>query len=226
MTAVVRIDVEPKLYLRDPGDTELGRSIVSNSIVLIDKLGFEEFTFKKLADYINSTEASVYRYFKSKHHLLEYLVAWYWSWLEYLIKFKTTNIKDPRKKLKILIKILMESTKDDPATDFVDEAILHKIVINYSMRAYSAKGGGRKQSESPVKSYSSLSECASSIFKELNPRYRYCKSLFITLVTATHRLIFFSENFSKITDFTVKRRSKNEMAVFLETLVLSALGCK
>ena len=37
----------------------------------------EEFTFRKLAQKINTTEASVYRYFENKHRLLIYILAWY-----------------------------------------------------------------------------------------------------------------------------------------------------
>ncbi|MFZ1526229.1 MAG: hypothetical protein WAT22_15510 [Saprospiraceae bacterium] len=48
------------IYLKDPFSSELGRSIIKESIEMIDDLGFEEFTFKKLAIKIKSTEATVY----------------------------------------------------------------------------------------------------------------------------------------------------------------------
>ncbi|MDH5608082.1 MAG: TetR/AcrR family transcriptional regulator, partial [Cyclobacteriaceae bacterium] len=41
---------------------------------MIAQIGFERFNFKKLSTTINSTEASVYRYFKNKHQLLDYLI--------------------------------------------------------------------------------------------------------------------------------------------------------
>ena len=37
---------------------------------MIDALGFEDFTFKKLGQEIGSNESSVYRYFDSKHKLI------------------------------------------------------------------------------------------------------------------------------------------------------------
>ena len=70
------IKLQHELFLRDPQETELGKKIIEQGILLIDKLGFEEFTFKKLASKIGSTEASVYRYFENKHRLLMYLTAW------------------------------------------------------------------------------------------------------------------------------------------------------
>ena len=79
----LQITIAPELYLRNPETTDLGRRIVSTSIEMIEELGFEAFTFKKLGERIGSNESSIYRYFDSKHTLLVYLISWYWSWLEY-----------------------------------------------------------------------------------------------------------------------------------------------
>jgi AcrR family transcriptional regulator len=80
---------------------------------LIDKLGFERFTFKKLADALGSTEASVYRYFENKHRLLVYLVSWYWSWIHYRITYDTNNITDCRDRLRRVIAVLADSATYD-----------------------------------------------------------------------------------------------------------------
>jgi AcrR family transcriptional regulator len=75
------VNIHNGLCLRDPKETTLGQSILKYSIILIDELGFEHFTFKKLATKINSTEASIYRYFENKHLLLVYLSNWYWEYM-------------------------------------------------------------------------------------------------------------------------------------------------
>ena len=69
----VLLDLDEHLYSKNPESTALGKKIVEQSIVMIDSLGFEAFTFKKLGDNIGSNESSIYRYFKSKHALLLYL---------------------------------------------------------------------------------------------------------------------------------------------------------
>ena len=61
------IRVPETIYLKDPESSELGQKIIKNSIELIDDIGFEAFTFKKLAESIGTTEAGVYRYFENKH---------------------------------------------------------------------------------------------------------------------------------------------------------------
>ena len=77
MSVGIKITLNEGLYLREPQDSLLGRKIIEQSILLIDEIGFESFTFKKLAAAIQSTEASIYRYFVNKHFLLLYLVSWY-----------------------------------------------------------------------------------------------------------------------------------------------------
>jgi len=75
--AVLQIQLPNNLFLKDPQTTELGKKIIRESIQLIKELGFESFTFRKLSVRIESTEASIYRYFENKHRLLVYLVTWY-----------------------------------------------------------------------------------------------------------------------------------------------------
>ena len=77
MIAQLQLQLNPSLYLRDPQASDLGQRIISESIHLIDEIGFEAFTFKKLSIRIHSTEASIYRYFENKApiaHLLNRLV--------------------------------------------------------------------------------------------------------------------------------------------------------
>lgn len=53
--ATLTFRLNQNLYLRDPQHTDLGQKIIRKSVDMIDKLGFEQFTFKKLADEIEST---------------------------------------------------------------------------------------------------------------------------------------------------------------------------
>ena len=57
MKIQLQISMNNKLYLKNPDESELGRKIISHSITMIKDKGFEEFTFKKLAKNIGSTEA-------------------------------------------------------------------------------------------------------------------------------------------------------------------------
>ena len=92
MSQRIALQLDETLYLKDPMSSDLGESIVEHGILMLDAIGYEAFTFRKLAERIGTTEASVYRYFKSKHRLLLYLTAWYWSWMEYRLQLATAEL--------------------------------------------------------------------------------------------------------------------------------------
>ena len=140
MDIQLKINMNDKLFIRDPEQSELGKNIILHSIQLIHKNGFEAFTFKKLAVDIGTTEAGIYRYFENKHRLLIYLTAWYWSWLNYQVTFQTNNIKDPVIKIKQVIKLLATTVEDDNNSLYVDESILHQIIITEGTKAYLPNG--------------------------------------------------------------------------------------
>ena len=119
----LKIVINDQIFLKDPESSKLGRRIVEESIKMIDSLGFEDFTFKKLGAEIGSNESSVYRYFENKHKLLLYLTSWYWGWLEYKLVFQTTNISDPDKKLEKAIEILTQTTEVDSNFSHIDEVL-------------------------------------------------------------------------------------------------------
>ncbi|MGV3547805.1 MAG: TetR/AcrR family transcriptional regulator, partial [Pedobacter sp.] len=103
MEFLLKFKMSDHLYLRDPERSELGKAIVSNAINLIDEVGFERFTFKKLAQQIESTETTIYRYFSSKHKLLTYILNWYWNYLEFVATMRLQQITDSTEKLKLIL---------------------------------------------------------------------------------------------------------------------------
>ena len=102
----LKITINDKLYVKDPETSELGRNILKNSIILIDEIGFEAFTFKKLGEKIQSNESSIYRYFENKHRLLLYILNWYWCYMEFLVVFKLQNLTDTKLKLTTIVNLL------------------------------------------------------------------------------------------------------------------------
>jgi AcrR family transcriptional regulator len=222
MELQVQIKMNEKLFLRDPEQTELGKKIIQHSIILIDENGFESFTFKKLAEYIGTTEAGVYRYFENKHKLLMYITAWYWSWLEYRLVIHTLNVTDPVIKLKKIINLLASTVEDDLTTVYVNESVLHRIIIAESSKAYLTKHVSEDNKDKLFKPYKDLCTRIGEIIMECNPKYKYPKSLSSSIVEIAHFQNFFMNNLPALTDFG---RSKDESKVveFLQELVLSAI---
>ena len=125
----LKIQINNNIFVKDPETSTLGRKIIQESIILMNEIGFENFTFKKLGEQIGSNESSIYRYFESKHKLLVYLSSWYWSWIEYRMVFETNNIDNAFEKLKKAITIVTEKIEDDSKTKHINEAILNQIII-------------------------------------------------------------------------------------------------
>ena len=216
------INMNVSLFLRNPEGTELGKKIIKHSIQMIYKDGFEAFTFKKLAGDIGTTEAGVYRYFENKHKLLIYLTSWYWGWVEFQISFHTNNIKDPVVKLKRVIKLLAATVEDDKQTNYVNESLLHQIVIAEGSKAYLTKQVGEDNKQQFFKPYKDLCAVIGNIILECSPKYKYPKSLASTIIEMAHYQNFFMYNLPSLTDFG-KTKEESEIIAFLNDLVFTSL---
>lgn len=224
MATIIKLNLNHKSYLRDPEQTDLGQRIVTESISLLDSLGFEQFTFKKLAAVISSTEASIYRYFENKHKLLIYLISWYWAWLEYQIDYKTNNIADPEERLRIIIKVISDSQLIDPAFAHIDESALHRIVVAESSKVYLTKDVDIDNQEGLFKEYKTLCKRIAGVVKEINPDYPYSHALISTVLEAAHQQSYFARHLPSLTEV----KANNDMAdtvSFLEQLVFAAIRC-
>ncbi|MFN8673019.1 MAG: TetR/AcrR family transcriptional regulator [Candidatus Sericytochromatia bacterium] len=223
MKIQIKITLNEALFLRDPEDTKLGKKILESSIILIHKLGFEKFTFKKLAEEIDSNEQSIYRYFENKHQLLKYLVAWYWAWLEYQLEIKTAYINEPNEKLKIVLKILSDSVKRDPNFDHIDEAILAHIVTKTAPISYITDEVNDKEIENILSSFDSLVFKISVIIKECIPNYKTPKALATSIIRLTREQIFFSKYFTNLTELKTSDEDTSEVFNFVENLVFTII---
>jgi len=219
----VSFKVNNKIYLRDPETSEVGKSIVKNAIDLIYKLGFEQFTFKKLATEMNSTEATIYRYFENKHRLLLYILNWYWSYMEFLVMLKLQNLNSPKDKIKAVIQLLTQELPHDSAQLGYNNTFLYQIVIAESSKVYLVKEVNEINKNDVYKPYKDLCATIAEIFSEYNSAYKYPKSLSSSLIEASHNQQFFMISLPRLTDVTNKNKS-NFVSSFLEDLIFKALG--
>ncbi|MDQ3109287.1 MAG: TetR/AcrR family transcriptional regulator [Bacteroidota bacterium] len=211
-----------KLFLRNPEETELGRNIIQRSIILIHKMGFEAFTFKKLAKEINTTEAGVYRYFENKHRLLLYIVDWYWGWQEYRLIFLTNNLKSPEAKIRKAIRLLASSVEDDISTEHINEKILNEIVMAEGAKAFLTKHVTEDNKAKLFKPYKDLCARIAGYIREYNSKYKYPHSLASTIIEMAHSQKFYMQNLPSLTDFGGEKDEK-KLVAFLENLVFSSI---
>lgn len=218
----IRIQPSERLALRDPENTQLGRNIVRQGLLLMHRLGFEQFTFKKLADEMGTTEASIYRYFENKHRLLLYLLNWYWNFLEYLVIFTLQNLTEPRQKISRVIELLVQHLPDGFDSSGLDKRALYDIVIAESSKVYLTREVEEINRVQLFKPYKDLCSRVAELLREYNPEYGYAHSLSSTLIEMAHYQHFFMIHLPSLTDFG-KEPEVQQIVRFLESLVFSAL---
>ncbi len=196
----VRIQINEKIYIKDPESSKLGKRIIEESIIMIFEIGFERFTFKKLGERIRSNESSIYRYFENKHKLLLYLTSWYWGWLEYQLVFTTNGMADPEKKLKRAIEILTKSTEEDSAYSHINEVFLNKIVINENSKSYLTQEVDAENKDGYFIIYQRLVKRLSTMITAVNNDFIYPASLASTILEGSLHQHFLKDHFTSLTD--------------------------
>jgi AcrR family transcriptional regulator len=216
----ITITVNPKLFVKNPETSDLGKKIIEKSILLMDEIGFENFTFKKLGEQIGSNESSIYPYFESKHKLLLYLSSWYWGWLEYRMVISTTNIPDPMEKLKRAITIVTEKIEDDSTTLHINESILNKIIIAEFTKTLLTKEVDEENKEGFFLVYKRVINRIIDIIQEVNPDYAFAKSLASSIVEGSLHQHFLKDHLKTITNCN-ENNSPTQFYIDLAQKILS-----
>jgi AcrR family transcriptional regulator len=196
----VKFNLNEYLYIKDPQNTEFGNRLLKGTIELMSEIGFEAFTFKKLAQRLGTAEASIYRYFTNKHLLLLYLYCLYWEWVSFLLSINLRNIKEPEMKLKVVIRTVVNASFDSPLTAYINENLLHRIIIQEGSKAYHINDVDEENKKGLFLSYKSLVEKISNIILEVAPGFPYSKSLASNLFEMANNQIYFAEHLPRLTD--------------------------
>lgn len=196
----LKIQVNDKVYVKDPETSALGKKIIKEGILLIDEIGFDHFTFKKLGERIGSNESSIYRYFENKHKLLVYLSSWYWSWIEYKLLFATINIGQPLDRLLKAITIVTEKIEDDIATKHIDESVLNRIIISEFTKTFLTKEVDDENKQGFFLIYKRVINRIVEMVIEVNPDYKYPKSFVSNIVEGALHQHFLRGHLKTITD--------------------------
>ena len=219
----VKFDINEKVYLRNPESSEVGKLMVKKAIDLIYLLGFEQFTFKKLAVEINSTEATIYRYFENKHRLLLYILNWYWCYMEFLVTFKLENVLDKKEKLKNIVYLLTHELSESASQFDYNKKFLNQIVITESSKVYLVKEVAEINKNEVFKPYKDLCSKIAEVITEYNASYKYPRSLSTTLIETSHHQQYFSVNLPRLTDISTTSNAEYT-SQFIEELLFKVLG--
>jgi AcrR family transcriptional regulator len=219
----IALQLDEKLWIKDPTSSELGESILEHAILMLDELGYEAFTFRKLAERIGTTEASVYRYFKSKHRLLLYLTAWYWSWMEYRLQLATANVAPAEERLRRALREVTQRIRKDESTPRIDEEALYRVVVAESSKAYLHADVDAENREGMFRSYKRLCRTVADLILEVNPAYPWPVALVSTVMESSHMQKYFAEHLPSLTEVT-RGDADESTTTFLTDLVFRAIA--
>lgn len=216
----VRIDVSNKLYVKDPLSSELGTQIISRALMMIDSLGLEMFTFRKLAQEIGTTESAVYRYFENKHKLLLFYTSWYWGVLAYNVAFGTANIESPEKRLERGIRIIVAGPLPIQNSPF-DLELLQRVVVSESSKAYLTKQVDQENKNGLFAEFKQLMQRVSELIEAVAPGYPYPHSLATLLIESQLNQRYFADHLPSLTDIGSDAQNRLE---FYQNLIQNTIA--
>ena len=214
----LKIAVPEKIYVKDPESSDLGKRIIEHSILLINDIGFDSFTFKKLGKIIGSNESSIYRYFESKHKLLLYLSSWYWGWIEYQLVFETHSL-NPSEKLEKAIEIVTRAIKEDSKFSHINEIVLNKIMVNENSKSFLTKEVDQENKEGYFVIYKRIVHRLRDMIISIKPNYKFPSSLASTILEGSLHQHYLKDHFTSITDCNAGISPTD----FIKNLVLNTL---
>ncbi len=209
MALKLKFQLPEKLCIKDPQDTTYGKKLLSHAIVLMDELGFEKFTFKKLGIKMESSEVSIYRYFENKHLLLVYLNCWYWEWVSYLIDLRTMNITDAEEKLEKAIHCIIYAQAENKLTDYINERILFRLIMKESSKTYHIAAIDEENKYGFFLPYKELVGKISSTINEVKPTFSYSKSLASTVFDMINNQMYYAEHLPRLTSLKKKNTTED-----------------
>lgn len=198
--SVLQIPVQESLFVKDPTSSTVGKSILEHGLILLSEIGLEDFTFKKLAAKISSTESTIYRYFENKHQFLSYLFNFYWAWMDVNISFATTNIDDPKERLRRIIGLITKKVSNDLRTPFIDEALLQDVIALESSKTFLSKKVDEENQAGYFLQYKKLVDRISAVIIEINPSYPYPNALVSTILESSFHQRYFGNHLPRLTN--------------------------
>ena len=219
----ITIDINKNIYLRDPLETNLGKKIIEHAIILLDEIGFEEFNFKKLATHMDSTEASIYRYFENKYKLLSYLVAWYWDLMHFMLLIDIRNIKNPKEKLLKAVDTLVNALDNNSTPNYIDQSKLHMLVVENASKVYHNRKVDDLNKIGFYVNYKKLVKTLSDIIREIDQDFKYPVSVATNIIEMSLNNEYYIIHLPGLTDESMNQHNSKEETIQMINYVINRL---
>ena len=134
------------------------------------------------------------------------------------------NITDPKKKLEIIIQSFVSASEDNVNTEYIDENILHNIVIAEGTKAYKTKDVDEENGKGFFKNYKELITTVAEVILEIDPKFKYPYALASSLFEMSNDHIYFAKHLPKLTDIKEQENKYEEVEKMLNFFTGKLLG--
>ncbi|MGV9013679.1 MAG: TetR/AcrR family transcriptional regulator [Flavobacteriales bacterium] len=181
---------EPSLHLRDPAASAIGGRILSEGLALMNDIGLEAFTFKKLTEHAGCTEATIYKYFPNKQRLLQYYFQLYWMWLDTHCQQEGRSLADPWARVQGDIRALCGLWSKDAMAAQLDPVDLRALVLVEGSKSFLHRNVDEDNKLKLFKPYKDLCAHIASELKACDHKCKFPRSFATTLIEMAHSLEF------------------------------------
>jgi AcrR family transcriptional regulator len=201
------------LFVKDPLSSVLGQKLLKESARMLGEDGFDAFTLKKLAQNLQTTESSVYRYFDNKHRLLVYQINLYWGWLNQQVDLKCCQAGlSGKEALEKAFEIMCFPEAHSWPSDGVSFECMHKILTHQSVKAYFSEHVDHENQDGAHRALKSLVKQMSEWLKEGSPDFEFPKSLISTLLASVMIQPFYAEHLPSLTELPAPNPTNSQTA--------------
>lgn len=221
MIVQIKLNMPEKSYVKDPQETRLGMAILTSSIDLIDSIGFENITFKKLALEVGTTEASIYRYFENKYQLLLYLYAWYWALMNYRITTETIHLHSNKEKLDYALNMLISRDESSVQISMINQHKLYSIIENEGIKSLLTKNIEAVNQTGAFSNYKEVVSLLSTWINDISPSFPYPNMLVTTIIEGAHMQHYFADHLPRLTNTEDNQDTVKQFYQLLLTTMLN-----
>ena len=116
------------------------------------------------------------------------------------IAFATTNIDDPKVRLRRIIGLITKKVSNDVRTPFIDEALLQDVIALESSKTFLSKKVDEENQAGYFLQYKKLVDRISAVIIEINPSYPYPNALVTTILESSFHQRYFGNHLPRLTN--------------------------
>ena len=193
------------LHLRNPEATDLGSSMLREGIGLMNEIGLEAFTFRKLAARIGCTEVSLYKYFPNKQRLLQYYFQLYWLWLRQVCGRQVELASDPKEALSSCMHVICGVWPERMPVPQLPPKALRQLLIEEGMKSYLHKNVDEDNARRLFLPYKELSAFLAERMVACRRDVPMPRSFATTILEMAHSLPFAMAHLPSLTELSQRK---------------------